>query len=297
MIAEAEAAPAVIPVAEVVSEEIADPVPIGAVANPEEPASAPVAFLDPVFDTAPTIGLEEMKAAAAAPEAVVQEVIQPLEEVLAVESAPAATITAVNEAARVNLPQVEVEAVAPATAEEAPAATSSAAATESVVEGTAVAAPEPVVADVVYPAVVMEAEETLVVQVLPSRDVEVVAPTLAVEEPTVEAAVSALETVPEPVVVPVEAAVPVPAPVAAEAAPSPAAGGLDLQALFARAIAAVAPAGWEGPSAETLTYVALGTAAASFVATFFLASRFKEAFKVSSSCRAVKEHGRGRARG
>ncbi|GIL78306.1 hypothetical protein Vretimale_7663 [Volvox reticuliferus] len=148
-------------------------------------------------------------------------------------------------------------------------------------EGTVVAAADPVEvapAEVVVP--VLAAAEGV------TEEVEV--PSLSA---VVEAVVPELPPVPEPTVMAgaTEAAAAAATDVVSPSSVLPS-GGLDLQALFAGATAAASSG--EGPSAETLTYGVLGATAVSFIATFFVAPRFKEEFKVGDSAAETGRKGK-----
>ncbi|EFJ41288.1 hypothetical protein VOLCADRAFT_107756 [Volvox carteri f. nagariensis] len=289
--------PAVEPVSAVLAAD--EPVGANAVIAAEEPiaaeevVAAPVPTSVPVEAEAGTPAVAETASEAAADE----PVAAPAEAAVEMDAGEAGPVAAVEdvlvsaqtEAVLQEETTVEtVEAVeAPLTPQVVSAATDDAdvKTAEAVEEAQAEIVEAPVAA-----ALATEAVEQAAEPLVATEPVTVVAPVVAVEAtqgveevtkvelPMVEAEEAAVPPVAaapvapqvEDVVPAVAAAVPEPAAVAA--------GGFDVRALFA-GITAASTNSAEGPSAETLTYGALGVAAATFVGTFFVAPRFKEAFK------------------
>ncbi|GLC65641.1 hypothetical protein PLESTF_000321900 [Pleodorina starrii] len=215
----------------------------------------------------------------AQPVAVISPVATEEEEVA--EGVIGATAVAEEGAAAPAVAQAEAVEAVKVEAVEAAAAEVSAEAAADMISG---AGQEVVVAEATE-----AAAEVVAVEELPGAVETAPLLTLATEEVVAEEVaevVATPEAAPE-LTLATQAAEPTAAAAAAEAE-AQAASGVDLRALLAGA-ASLAPApapapasgseGSEGPSAETLTYGALGAAAASFVATFFVAPRFKEAFK------------------
>ncbi|GLI63265.1 hypothetical protein VaNZ11_006169 [Volvox africanus] len=253
----------------VVDEPVIEEVPIASSPTPTD-AAVPNPDLQPV-DLQPQAEAEaEAEAEAALPEEA-EAVVVAAPEVLAVEAVPEITAVAASGSETTELTSSQpVEAVLAeqsAPVDELTAAAAVAGETGAGEESVVAAAEEPVPVPAAVGGVSEDVEASSLATV-----VETVVPEL----PTIPEPVAAAEAT-EPAAAAAAAAASVSSESTAAATAATTGGGLDLQALFAGASAAGSSG--EGPSAETLTYGVLGATAVSFIATFLVAPRFKEAFK------------------